>query len=97
MNAESGMARRGKLGQVEVGTDEPPQVTTRRVTLRLTSLLLIEKELLEAEYFALRLRLLATPEFEYELTAFMSAARSITFLLQKELARVRGPAGDATR
>ena len=70
--------------------DDYPTQTTRRVTLRLTSLLLVEEKLLEAEYFGRRLRLLATPEFDYELNAFLSAARSVTFLLQKDMARVSG-------
>lgn len=45
---------------------------------------------MEAEYFGRRLRVLAAPEFDYELNAFLSAARSVTFLLQKEMARVPG-------
>ena len=86
-----GMVQRGKQGQVEIGTTRrPPRVTTRRVTLRLTSLLLVEEKLLEAEYFGRRLRLLAAPESDYELNAFLSAARSVTFLLQKEMDRVSG-------
>ena len=59
-------------------------------TLRLTSLLPVEQKLLEAEYFGRRLRLLGTPEVDYELNAFLSAARSVTFFLQKEMARVSG-------
>lgn len=57
---------------------------------RLNSLLLVEEKLLEAEYFANRLRWLCSNEFCYELNAFLSAARSITFLLQKEMNQVSG-------
>lgn len=57
--------------------------------IRLTSLLLVEERLLEAQYFARRLtRQRAGDGFRYELNAFLSAARSVTFLLQKEMARV---------
>lgn len=57
----------------------------------LTSLLLVEERLLEADYFARRLsRLGPGGQFGYELNALLSAARSITFLLQKEMARVPG-------
>ena len=59
-------------------------------TLPLTSLLPVEEKLLEAEYFGRRLRLLVNPEFDYELNAFLSAARSVTFFLQKEMDRVSG-------
>src|SRR5438270_600179 len=58
---------------------------------RLTSLLLVEERLLEADHFAKRL----APQrycrrFGYELNAFLSAARRVTFLLQKEFAQVQG-------
>ena len=56
--------------------------------VRLTSLLLVEERLLEAEYFAQRLRGLHGERFGYELNAFLAAARSVTFLLQKEMAHV---------
>ena len=56
----------------------------------LRSLLLVEEKLLEAEYFVDRLRLLEFSEFTYELNAFLSAARSVTFLLQKEMKSVPG-------
>jgi hypothetical protein len=60
--------------------------------IRLSSLLLVEERLLEADYFARRLaRSRRDPAtFAYELNAFLSAARSVSFLLQKEMARVRG-------
>ena len=57
---------------------------------KLNNLLLVEEKLLEAEYFACRLRSLDPDSFGYELNAFLSAARSVTFLLQKEMARVPG-------
>jgi hypothetical protein len=52
--------------------------------VRLSSLLLVEERLLEAEYFSRRLRRLSGEPFGYELNAFLSAARSVTFLMQKE-------------
>ena len=56
----------------------------------LRSLLLVEEKLLEAEYFLNRLHFLSFAEFGYELNAFLSAARSVTFLLQKEMRSVSG-------
>ena len=56
----------------------------------LGSFLLVEDRLLEAEYFLNRLHLLYFAEFAYELNAFLSAARSVTFLLQKEMRSVPG-------
>ncbi len=59
--------------------------------LRLTSLLRVEERLMEAEYFGRRL--FDSPDstiLGYELNAFLSAARSVTFLLQKEFAAVDG-------
>jgi hypothetical protein len=58
--------------------------------VRLSSLLLVEERLLEAVYFARRLRRLSGEPFGYELNAFLSAARSVTFLMQKEMAHVLG-------
>jgi len=59
--------------------------------IHLTSLLLVEERLLEAEYFARRLtRQKDRDKYGYELNAFLAAARSVTFLVQKELARVPG-------
>lgn len=58
--------------------------------VRLTSLLLVEERLLEADYFARRLRRSPPHHLQYNLNAFLSAARSVTFLLQKEMAHVPG-------
>lgn len=56
---------------------------------RLTSLLLVEERLLEAEYFTdLMRRQPSSDRFGYVLNAFVSAARSVTFLVQKELSHV---------
>ncbi|WP_446831231.1 hypothetical protein [Candidatus Foliamicus sp.] len=57
---------------------------------QLNSLLLVEEKILEAENFARRLRALNGENFTYEFNAFLSAARSVTFLLQKEMRRVPG-------
>ena len=51
----------------------------------LNSLIPVEEKLLEADYFACRLSSLCDDAFRYELNAFLSAARSVTFLLQKEM------------
>ena len=61
--------------------------------MQFTSLLPVEEKLLESKYFARRLGLLDTPDFDYELNAFLSAARSVTFFLQKEMCRVPGFSG----
>lgn len=58
--------------------------------IRLTSLLRVEERLLEANYFAGRLARLRGENYGYELNAFLSAARSVTFLIQKELSKVPG-------
>lgn len=59
--------------------------------MRMTSLLLVEERLLEAQYFARRLRgQRNTAYVHYELNAFVAAARSVTFLLQKEMSAVTG-------
>lgn len=57
---------------------------------RMTSLLRVEERLLEADYFARRLGRLRGEPWGYELNAFLSAARSVSFLMQKELAHVDG-------
>jgi hypothetical protein len=57
---------------------------------RLTSLLLVEERLLEAEHFALLLKGKRSPEIQFYLNAFLSAARSVTFLIQKELRHTEG-------
>jgi hypothetical protein len=72
-----------RLLQAIVVTDQRPG--------RLTSLLLVEERLLEAEYFATRLADASDGTvLGYELNAFLSAARSVTFLLQKEMSHVHG-------
>lgn len=58
--------------------------------IRLTSLLRVEERLVEANYFACRLARLRGESHGYELNAFLSAARSVTFLIQKELSKVPG-------
>src|SRR5688572_25497959 len=59
--------------------------------VRLTSLLRVEERLLESEYFVRLLARQSYPErFGYVLNAFLSASRSVTFLLQKELSNVAG-------
>lgn len=59
--------------------------------IHLTSLLLVEERLLEAAHFARRLGRQRDPNrLGYELNAFLAAARSVTFLLQKEMAAVPG-------
>ncbi len=56
-----------------------------------TSLLLVEERLREANYFVSRLATQPDADrFGYELNAFLSAARSVTFILQKELSDVPG-------
>lgn len=52
---------------------------------RLYSLVMVEEKLLEAHYFSSRLASLASNVLRFEFNAFLSSARSITFLLQKEL------------
>lgn len=57
---------------------------------KLTSLLRVEERLLEAEYFVDLMRRQGNADrFGYCLNAFLSAARSVTFLLQKEMAHIR--------
>lgn len=57
---------------------------------RFRSLLLVEEKLLEAEYFLRHLSRRSSYELGFELNAFLSAARSVTFLIQKELSKVPG-------
>lgn len=57
---------------------------------RLTSILLVEERLLEADFFIRRLRRAKPDEAGYFLNAFLSAARAVTFLLQREMAHVPG-------
>jgi hypothetical protein len=59
--------------------------------VRLTSLLLVEERLLEAEHFLRRMRSKnASTQLGFELNAFLSSCRSVTFLLQKEMSDVPG-------
>jgi hypothetical protein len=59
--------------------------------IRLRSLLLVEERLLEAEHFLKRLRLQSElSRFGFELNAFLSACRSVTYLLQKEMSGTSG-------
>lgn len=57
---------------------------------RFHSLLLVEEKLLEAEYFMRRLARSRGHALGFELNAFLSAARSVTFLIQKEMSKVLG-------
>ncbi|MGB6008122.1 hypothetical protein [Castellaniella sp.] len=58
---------------------------------RLTSLILVEERLREAIYFARALRRKSNADIvSYHLNAFLAAARSVTFILQKEMSRVQG-------
>ena len=65
-------------------------MTGKTSVKRLTSLLLVEERLMEADFFAGRLVRAKPNSVGYFLSAFLSAARSVTFLLQKELAHVPG-------
>ena len=56
----------------------------------LTSLLLVEERLLEAHYFAQTLRRALPHQLPYHLNAFLSAARAVTWMLQKEMSEVPG-------
>jgi len=59
--------------------------------VRLRSLLLVEERLLEAEHFLRRLRLQSEmTRFGFELNAFLSSCRSVTYLLQKEMSGAPG-------
>jgi len=58
-------------------------------SVRFTSLIRVEERLLEAEYFAEKLQgNIHEPDVGYYLNAFLSSARSVTFLLQKEMSGV---------
>lgn len=57
---------------------------------RFHSLLLVEEKLVEADYFLRKLPRKIGQAHGFELNAFLSAARSVTFLLQKELMKVPG-------
>ncbi|WLA73825.1 hypothetical protein [Bradyrhizobium diazoefficiens] len=55
-----------------------------------TSLRYALERLLEAEHFVTRLVLAQHLEFKFELNAFLSAARSMTWVMQKAMARTQG-------
>lgn len=57
---------------------------------RLTSLLRVEERLLEAEHFVKRMARERGAELGYDLNGFLAAARSVTFLLQKEFSKIEG-------
>lgn len=81
----------GNLGVGPMAATTRTSMATRMSSVRLTSLLLVEERLLEAKYFALQLaKQGGINRFGYQLNAFLSAARSVTFLIQKEMARVPG-------
>ena len=46
--------------------------------------------LLEAEYFLVRSSGADLSEFQFEFNAFLSASRSVTFMLQSDLSKARG-------
>jgi len=69
--------------------DEVVMATTNTPP-RLTSLLLVEERLAEADFFARRFAKSQPGLASYFLNAFLSSARSVTFLLQKEMAHVDG-------
>jgi hypothetical protein len=59
--------------------------------MRLGSLLLVEERLLEANYFVDQMEAAGMGlEVGYNLNAFLSASRAVTFLSQKEMSRVVG-------
>lgn len=58
--------------------------------MRLNSLLLVEERLVEAAFWTDEMRSAQSEVFGYQLNAFLSSARSVTFLLQKEFATVPG-------
>jgi hypothetical protein len=55
-----------------------------------TSLRNSVEKLLEAEHFLVRLNRVCGLEFQFELNAFLSSSRSVTFLLRKVMAGVSG-------
>jgi hypothetical protein len=56
-----------------------------KASMRLTSLLLVEGRLLEAEYFLKRMARERGEAFGYNLNAFLSAARSVTLSLAERV------------
>lgn len=65
-------------------------MTEKNAPRCLTSLLLVEERLTEADFFIRKMMRARPDTIGYFLNAFLSAARSVTFLLQKELAHVPG-------
>lgn len=65
-------------------------MTGKKASRCLTSLLLVEERLMETDFFVRQLMRARPDTVGYFLNAFLSAARSVTFLLQKELAHVSG-------
>lgn len=55
-----------------------------------TSLHSATEKLLEAEYFLGRSMEVSGPYFQYELNAFLSASRNVTFVMQSSMSKVRG-------
>lgn len=55
-----------------------------------TSLRHATEKLLEAEYFLGRCMEVSGPYFQYELNAFLSASRNVTFVMQSSMSKVRG-------
>lgn len=55
-----------------------------------TSLRHATEKLLEAEYFLGRCMEVSGPYFQYELNAFLSASRNVTFVIQSSMSKVRG-------
>jgi hypothetical protein len=60
------------------------------MSFRFTSLRFPLEKLIEAEYFLSRMTQVGFTEFQYELNAFLSASRSVTFVLQKSFSGVQG-------
>ena len=65
-------------------------MTEKNASRCLTSLLLVEERLVEADFFVRKMMRAGPDTVGYFLNAFLSTARSVTFLLQKELAHVTG-------
>jgi hypothetical protein len=55
-----------------------------------TSLHYATEKLLEAEYFLGRSMEVSGPYFQYELNAFLSASRNVTFVMQSSMSKARG-------
>ncbi|MDG1372748.1 MAG: hypothetical protein P8Q48_21370 [Paracoccaceae bacterium] len=64
--------------------------TNKPITYKFTSLTYALLRLQEAEYFLGQLSLQEGSEFQFHLNAFLSAGRSVTFVLQKSMKEVHG-------